>query len=78
MQFISKWTEKLHKQHTGINFFLRDGFIGGSVGKSVDHMHFHLIPSIRISLEDIFGIDREFMDKKQYLSKIKKAKKIYK
>lgn len=44
MQLVSKWSQHLHTLHTDVNFLLRDGFMGGSIGKSVNHMHFHLIP----------------------------------
>lgn len=52
MQLVSKRTEKLHKKHTDINLLLRDGFVGGTIGKSVDHMHFHLIPDLPVRHEN--------------------------
>lgn len=78
MQLISKWTEKLHKKHPDVNFLLRDGFMGGSIGKSVNHMHFHLIPGMPLAPENAPWTERQFMSEKEYLSTLKKIKKTYK
>lgn len=74
MQFISKRTEKLHKKHPDVNFLLRDGFIGGSIGKSVNHMHFHLIPGMPLAPENKPWTDRQFIGENYYLRVLKKAK----
>ena len=41
---IEKWTKKLEKIHSEINLLLRDGVANWIIWKSIDHMHWHLIP----------------------------------
>ena len=41
---IEKWTTKLEKIHSEVNILLRDGVAHGIIWKSIDHLHFHLIP----------------------------------
>jgi len=45
---IEKWTKKLEKIHKEINILLRDGVANGIAWKSVDHLHFHLVPDCLI------------------------------
>lgn len=48
---IDKWSRKLHSVHNGVNLLLRDGLIGSGsseIWKSVNHLHFHLIPDCPI------------------------------
>ena len=75
MSLVSKWNQKLHTQHTDVNLLLRDGFIWGSIGKSVDHLHFHLIPDLPIGHEERSGEDRQYLDEKQFLQLIQQAHK---
>ena len=48
MLLINKRMDILHQTYPDINLLLRDGKVNGNIGKSVDHLHFHLIPSITI------------------------------
>ena len=75
MQLISKWNQKLHTQHTDVNLLLRDGFLWGSIGKSVDHLHFHLIPDLPIGHEEWSSEDRQYLDEKEYLQKTQQIRK---
>lgn len=45
---IEKWMKKMEKIHSEVNLLLRDGFVHWKLGKSVDHLHFHLVPDIPI------------------------------
>jgi diadenosine tetraphosphate (Ap4A) HIT family hydrolase len=45
---IEKRTKKLEKIHSEVNLLLRDWVANWVLGKSVDHLHFHLIPDIPI------------------------------
>ena len=67
-ELVDKWTKKLHKYHNSVNLLLRDGLVGDkNCGKSVNHLHFHLIPDCDISEKTGKGeSDREFLDEKKY------------
>ena len=41
---IEKWMKKLEKVHQEVNLLLRDWVANGIIWKSIDHLHFHLIP----------------------------------
>jgi diadenosine tetraphosphate (Ap4A) HIT family hydrolase len=45
---IEKWTKKLEEIHTEVNILLRDGVANWIAWKSVDHLHFHLIPDCQV------------------------------
>lgn len=77
MQLVSKWNNKLHKKHRDINLLLRDGFMGWAIGKSVNHMHFHLIPEMAIGPEKTNREDRQFLSEKAFLQKIKDIKTFF-
>ena len=41
---VEKWMKKLEKIHKEVNLLLRDWVANGIIWKSIDHLHFHLIP----------------------------------
>lgn len=45
---IENWTKKLEKIHKEITLLLRDWIANGIAGKSIDHLHFHLVPDCAI------------------------------
>lgn len=45
---IEKRISKLEKAHKEVNLLLRDGESNWVIWKSIDHLHFHLIPDIPI------------------------------
>lgn len=77
-ELIEKWTLKLHKKHKDINLLLRDWLIWQTSWKSVNHLHFHLIPDCEITTEELFSkIDREFFDDEKYAFITKSIKDTY-
>ena len=78
MDLVSKWTEILHKEHTDIALLLRDWFIWGSWWKSVDHMHFHLIPDVEVWSIHWCWPSREYLSEKELLKHIAEVKKLEK
>ncbi len=48
-------TEKLHTKHKSVNLLLRDGLVGWKSGKSVNHLHFHLIPDLEIGSKKVLS-----------------------
>ncbi|NOZ44310.1 MAG: HIT domain-containing protein [bacterium] len=47
-KIVDERTEKLHRYHKDVTLMLRDGKVGGTTGKSQNHIHFHLIPDYDI------------------------------
>ncbi len=45
---IEKWMRKMETIHSEVNLLLRDWIANWKVGKSIDHLHFHIIPEIPI------------------------------
>ncbi len=45
---IEKWMRKMETIHSEVNLLLRDGVANWKVGKSIDHLHFHIVPDIPI------------------------------
>ena len=78
MSLVNKWTKILHKKHTDIALLLRDWFIWWLWWKSVDHMHFHLIPDIEVWSIKTWGPWRRYFSEKELLEKIADVKKLEK
>ena len=77
-ELIEKWASKLHKKHKDINLLLRDGLVWQTSWKSVNHLHFHLIPDCEITTEELFqNSDREFFDDEKYAAITKSIKEFY-
>jgi len=67
--------KKLHKKHKNVTILYREGN-KKEVGKSVNHIHYHLIPDMQIGAIDQHKINkREFFSEEQYIKKIQGFKK---
>lgn len=62
---IEKRTTLLHKKHKDINILLRDWLTWWTSKKSIDHLHFHLIPDCAV-YADNNEEKREFLPDKEY------------
>lgn len=73
---VDKRSKKLHTIHNGVNLLLRDGLIGGGsteIWKSVNHLHFHLIPDCPI-WNEVAGSDRKWYSDEEYLDLAKEIR----
>lgn len=68
---------KLHKIHDSVNLLLRDGLVWWKSNKSVNHLHFHLIPDCEISTKQITD-NRTFLKNTEYQELINKIKNTFK
>lgn len=46
-------TNKLHTKHEAVNLLLRDGLADKKSQKSINHLHFHLIPDCPIGAQEL-------------------------
>ena len=78
-QLLEDWNLKLHKNHDDVNLLLRDGLVWGNTEKSVNHLHFHLIPDCPIWAEwDLNSEKREWFDDEKYISITTEIRKKFK
>jgi diadenosine tetraphosphate (Ap4A) HIT family hydrolase len=68
--------KRLHKKYDDASMIYREGR-KEKIGKSIDHMHYHLIPKIRITTEKNIR-NRKMLSDKEYLRKTKDFKKRFK
>jgi len=66
--------KKLHKKYNNVSIVYREGN-KREVGKSIDHIHYHLIPNMKIGVCDIDGNKRKIYSDQDFIKKIKELKK---
>ncbi|MDD3262660.1 MAG: HIT family protein [Candidatus Absconditabacteria bacterium] len=76
-ELVDTWTNKLHTKHEAVNLLLRDGLAEKKSQKSINHLHFHLIPDCPIGAEERSGSSREFLDDQTYITITQTIKEIY-
>ncbi len=75
-QLVEKRDKKLRKYHKNISLLLRDGLSKEKIWKSVNHLHFHLIPDhIVYVMDDRDSENRDFYDEKDYKKLAEKMRK---
>lgn len=77
-ELVEKWATKLHKNHKDVNLLLRDGLVWQTSWKSVNHLHFHLIPDCVVTAEKLFSSSsREYFSDEEYISLTQSIKNTY-
>lgn len=72
---INDRTDKLHKKHKSVNLLLRDGIVWWNCGKSINHLHFHLIPDCWVTASHISDPSlRIWLEDNDYTKILKKMK----
>ena len=65
-------TKKLETTHEACTILLRNGAARGISGKSIDHLHLHIVPDCEINAKN--SESRHYFPEKQYLGEIKRIK----
>ncbi len=73
MNMLNKWTKKLEKIHKEINILLRDWVANGIAWKSINHLHFHLIPDCPVFSKNSWG-DRVIYSERELIKKTQDLK----
>jgi|TARA_B100001971_G_C18233394_1_gene565414 diadenosine tetraphosphate (Ap4A) HIT family hydrolase len=73
-KLVSYALKKLHKKHKNITVLYREGDLK-QVGKSIPHLHYHIIPNMVIGAYDINWKKRKIYSEEKYIKEIKKLKK---
>ena len=67
--------KKLHKKYKNVTVLYKEGN-KKEVGKSINHIHYHLIPNLKMGIANQHGPDkRKFLSEEDYVKKIKEIKK---
>ena len=62
--------KKLHGKYKNVTVLYREGNLD-EVGKSVEHLHYHLIPEMQIGPNNIHWEKRKIFSEKVYVGKVK-------
>ena len=71
---VSYALKKLHKKYKNVTVLYREGDLK-EVGKSISHLHYHIIPNMRIGAYNINWKKRKIYSEEEYIEKIKDMKK---
>ena len=66
--------KKLHKKYKNVTVLYREGN-KKEVGKSINHVHYHLIPELQIGAQEKIWKNRKILDEKNYIKRIKELKR---
>ena len=67
--------KKLHKKYKNVTVLYREGN-KKEIGKSINHVHYHIIPDMKIGALNICRVNsRKFLSEENYVGKIKDFKK---
>ena len=76
-KLVSLGLRKLHQKHKNVTVLYREGNLK-EVGKSIPHLHYHLIPHLQIGAYDIKWKKRKMYSEREYIREIRKLKKALK
>ncbi|MDR2541759.1 MAG: HIT domain-containing protein [Candidatus Peribacteria bacterium] len=65
----------LQQKHSGCVILLRDAFAQSKTGKSINHLHLHVIPDCEVGIAN--DNQRSFFSDGAYLREVKRIKKEY-
>lgn len=72
LRLVEIWNRKLETKHEGTSILLRDGKADGKSGKSVNHLHLHIIPDCQVGVAN--AEFRDFFSDAKYLKETKRMR----
>lgn len=70
-----EWNAKFHQRHKSTTLLIRDTMSGWGTGKSINHLHLHIVPNRYIGITR--DREREFFSDTEYVKEVKRLKKLY-
>ena len=77
LELVQKGFKKIHKKYQNISVLYREGDMK-EIGKSIKHLHIHLIPKMQIGSRNIKWKERGVYSERKYLKEINKLRKDFK
>ncbi|MDR0369118.1 MAG: HIT family protein [Candidatus Peribacteria bacterium] len=72
LKLIEYWSDSLASHHEGTSILLRNGQINGTLGKSVNHLHVHLIPDCQVGVEN--SEFRHYFSNARYIKEVRRIR----
>lgn len=67
VKLVKKWVKNIEEFHDEVNLLLRDWVADGIIWKSINHLHFHLVPDVPFYYWKAWWRERKIFSDFEYL-----------